>query len=186
MTENRQSRGRPSSIDLLPEDIRIRINEALRDKRLTQKEILDTFNKLLEDRKHDPISRSALNRYATVVEKMAGRVRDMREAASMVVGRVEDEKSDTGRALIEIVKNLAWEMTFKEDLDVDALNKLSLLIRRLESASNSSLDRELKVRDQARKLALEDAANAVENAAKQQGLDADQAQFWREQVLGVI
>jgi len=182
----RKGRGRPSSIDLLPEDLRIRLNAALRDKRLTQKEILDTFNKLLEEREHAPISRSALNRYAIQVEDMAGRLSEMREAASMIVGKVEDEKSDTGRALIEIVKNLAWEMTFnnERDLDVDALNKISLMIRRLESASNASLARELKIKEQARKLALEEAAKAVE-AAHQQGLNAEQAAFWREQVLGV-
>ena len=160
----RKGRGRPSSIDLLPEDIRIRLNAALRDKRLFQKDILDTFNKLLEEREHAPISRSALNRYAIQVEDMAGRLSEMREAASMIVGKVEDEKSDTGRALIEIVKNLAWEMTFnnERDLDVDALNKISLMIRRLESASNASLARELKIREQLmeeQKAKLQDAVD---------------------------
>lgn len=74
------------------------------------------------------------------------------------------------------------QMTYVEDQPphlltapmVDSLSKLGALVERVE-----------KITASARKQALNDAAVAVEKAAKQQGLNKEQAQFWREQVLGV-
>ncbi|MEI8642750.1 DUF3486 family protein [Pseudoalteromonas sp. Hal056] len=40
-------RGKPSKVDLLPEDIKKRLDEMLRDKRFSQAEILDAVNSLI-------------------------------------------------------------------------------------------------------------------------------------------
>jgi DNA invertase Pin-like site-specific DNA recombinase len=57
---------------------------------------------------------------------------------------------------------------------LDALSKMFSMFERMES-------REAEIR----KKALEEAANAVEETARQQGMSEKDAQFWREQVLGV-
>ncbi|KFB90670.1 hypothetical protein GTGU_04816, partial [Trabulsiella guamensis ATCC 49490] len=48
MTNERQTRGRPSKIDLLPESIRDQLHQMLRDKRHTQEEIRDAINELID------------------------------------------------------------------------------------------------------------------------------------------
>jgi hypothetical protein len=71
------------------------------------------------------------------------------------------------------------------EFDLGDLKSLSLTLKNIALASNLDLDRELKIMTEARKQALEDAANAVEEAAVEKGLDEEQARFWREKVLGV-
>lgn len=57
---------------------------------------------------------------------------------------------------------------------IDSLSKMGALVQTTE-----------KIVAAARRQALDEAAVAVEKAATQQGLNREQAQFWREQVLGV-
>ncbi|MDA8428926.1 MAG: DUF3486 family protein [Geobacteraceae bacterium] len=64
---------------------------------------------------------------------------------------------------------------------IDQLKGLSLTLARLEQAAGLNLKREAEIRKQA----LTEAADNVEKAAIQQGLNAEQAAFWRSQVLGV-
>ena len=47
------------------------------------------------------------------------------------------------------------------------------------------LKMEREIAAEIRRKAIEDAAATVEETARQQGLDEDQAQFWREKVLGI-
>jgi len=56
----------------------------------------------------------------------------------------------------------------------DGLSKIAALVERID-----------KMEEVVRRAALEEAADTVEAAAKQQGLDAEQAKFWREKVLGI-
>jgi len=56
----------------------------------------------------------------------------------------------------------------------DGLSKIAALVERID-----------KMEAEVRRRALEEAADTVEAAAKQQGLDAEQANFWREKVLGI-
>ena len=68
-----------------------------------------------------------------------------------------------------------------EELDADNLSKLT---RAVSDLSRASMQVEKFVAD-ARRQAIEDVASAVEKAAVQQGQSAEQASFWRQQVLGV-
>lgn len=176
-------RGRRSSIDLLPEDIRLQLNAALRDRRLTQRQILDAINPLLDERGEKPVSRSAINRYSMHIEEKGAMMREAREAADALVGGLGEQKgTDLGRAVTEMVKTMTFDKVLNDDgLEVDDLNKLALICQRIERASKISLEREAQVRKQA----LEAAADAVEETAIQMGNDAETAQFWREKVLGV-
>jgi len=189
------ARGKPSRIDLLDEDLRVAINSALREG-VTQTAILERFNVVLEERGEEPLSRSGLSRYATRVGKMDDRMKMAREYADRLTSSLGEaaQKTDLGRASSEMLKTLVFDKMLdadddedgKVDFDLGDLKSLSLTLKNIALASNLDLDRELKIKAEARKQALEDAAKAVEEAAIEKGLDADAAQFWREKVLGAF
>lgn len=183
MGSKNKGRGWPSSIDQLPEDIRIQINAALRDRRLTQKKILDAINPVLDSRGEKTISSSALGRYSMAVEEKGAMMREAREAADALVGGLgEQSGTDLGRAVTELVKTLSFNLVLNDgEIDVDTLNKVALISQRIERASKISLDREAQLRRQV----LEEAADTVGETAIQNGMDEDQAQLWREKVLGI-
>lgn len=189
MAKQRKGRGRPSSIDLIPEDLRVRLNQALRDRRFTQQQILDQINELLVDRGKPEVSRSALNRYSMQIESKGSQMREARAAAEALCSGLDARgNGDLTQAVSELVRTLAFDhlLAMQDgEVDVDVLNKVALLTQRIELASTRGIQREQLIRDEARRQALEDAAKAVEDAAVQQGLSAEQADFWRKQVLGV-
>ena len=182
-----KGRGRLSSIDRLPEDVRVQVNAALRERRQTQVEILDEVNAELVSRGEAPISKSALGRYAVAVEKKMAQMREAREAANAMVGGLDEIKgTDLGRTITEMIKTLAFSKIMKDgednqELDVDTLNKLALLAQRIERASKMSHDREQAIRSKA----LEAAASAVDETAAQGGLSDEAADMIRRQILGV-
>ncbi len=184
----RQGRGRQSSIDLLPEDIRIKLNEALRDRSLTQKQILSSINDLLKERGEGLLTKSSVNRYSMQIEKGGAMMRQAREAADVLVGGLAEQKgADLGRAVTELIKTFTFDIVMKgmdgdgATIDVDTLNTLALITQRIERASKISLDRESQMRQQI----LEQAAETVEETAIQSGMNEEQAQLWREKVLGI-
>jgi hypothetical protein len=185
---NRPGRGRPSSINLLPEDIRLRLNEALRDRRLTQKQILDAINPLLEERGEKPVSKSAVNRYSMNIEEKGSMMREAREAADALVGGLGEQKgTDLGRAVTELVKTLTFDLVLSgkddqgEAIGVDTLNKVALIAQRIERASKISLDREAQIRKQV----LEAAVDIVEESKADSGLSDEVVEMIRRQILGV-
>ena len=185
---NRPGRGRPSSINLLPEDIRLRLNEALRDRRLTQKQILDAINPLLEERGEKPVSKSAVNRYSMNIEEKGSMMREAREAADALVGGLGEQKgTDLGRAVTELVKTLTFDLVLSgkddqgEAIGVDTLNKVALIAQRIERASKISLEREAQIRKQV----LEEAVDIVEESKTEGGLSDEVVEMIRRQILGV-
>jgi predicted NBD/HSP70 family sugar kinase len=181
--KKRPGRGRLSTIDLLPADIRVQVNADLRGRTKTQKQILDEINPELAKRGHDPVSKSAFNRYSIQVEEKGSMMREAREAADALVGGLGEHKgTDLGRAVTEMVKTLSFDLVLNGgELDVDTLNKVALIAQRIERASKISLERE----EQLRRQVLEQAAETVEESAIQTGLTEEQAQLWREKILGI-
>lgn len=169
--KRRKGRGRPSSIDQLPEDLRVEINAALRDRRLTQKKILDAINPVLETRGEHPISKSALGRYAMAVEEKGAMMREAREAADALVGGLGEHKgTDLGRAVTELVKTLSFNLVLNEgEVDVDTLNKVALISQRIEHASKISMEREAEIKQRAR----DEAARELKKAGKAKGMSAE-------------
>ncbi|MDX9785458.1 MAG: DUF3486 family protein [Desulfobacterales bacterium] len=157
--KKRIGRGQLSTVDRIPEDIRVEINAELRSRRKTQQEILQAVNPLLEERGERPLTRSALNRYAMWAEEKNTMMRQAREAANTLVGGLgEQTGTDLGRAVTELVKTLTFDLILRaqdgdseEPIDVDTLNKVALIAQRIELASKTSLDRETAIRDEAQK-----------------------------------
>lgn len=155
----RPGRGQLSSVDRLPEDIRVELNAELRSRRKTQTEILETVNPVLSERGERPLTKSSLNRYAQRAEEKNAMMRQAREAANTLVGGLgEHSGTDLGRAVTELVKTLTFDLVLRaqdgdaeEPIGVDTLNKVALISQRIEKASKLSVDREKAIREEAQK-----------------------------------
>lgn len=186
MTE--RTRQVQSSIDRLPDDVREKLQELLRDPRVTQLDATAKINEILEAEGHpDRLSKSSVNRYAMRMEDIGKRLRQSREVADMWVGKLgAAPQGKVGHLLNEMVRTLAFEAVLDfsegdEKASPKMLKDLAVAVHRLERAASENVKREGEIRSQA----IEDAADVVEETAKQQGLNEEQARFWREQVLGV-
>ena len=88
----RSGRGRLSSVELLPETCRADVdqaNAALRQRRLTQTEILRRLNESLAAKGVKPISNGAFSRYSVRMETSSRKVRDAASLLAAVIAEVE-------------------------------------------------------------------------------------------------
>ncbi|MBW2561476.1 MAG: DUF3486 family protein [Deltaproteobacteria bacterium] len=177
-----------STIDRLPEDIREQLQELLRDPRVTQLAATGQINAILETEGHpERVSKSAVNRYAMRMEAVGAKLRESREVAKVWVGRLGAEpQGDIGKLLNEIARGMAFDACMDKiegeaPVEPKFIKDIAIAIDRLERAASENVKRDEAIRKQA----LTDAADVVEETARQQGLDKEQAQFWREQVLGI-
>ena len=179
----------PSSIARLPEDVRKRLQELLRDPRVTQMAATRRINEILEEDGHpDRVSKSAVNRYAVRMEEVGAKLRQSREVAQMWIGKLGAEpQGEVGKLLNEMVRTLAFEVTMSmaegevEDVKPKMLRDLAIAIEKLEKAASENVKRDADIR----KRAIEEAAEAFEKAAGKDGrvLDAATIKEIREQLL---
>lgn len=144
MTAERVTRGQPSRIDQLPEEIRERLDAMLRGG-VTQREILRRLEAPLREIGERPLSRSGLNRYATRMEEVGHEIRQSRAVADAWMSQLGERPTGAvGRLTAEIVRTLAFKVVQKvgDQIDVEddlseivtMLNELSLLHKRMAGA----------------------------------------------------
>lgn len=194
----------PSTVDLLPAGVRKQLQAMLDNPRITQLQAVDQVNAILADLRAagdpevlDPacperVSKSAVNRYDLQMRDVGERLRQSREVADRWINQLgAAPQGQVGNLINEILRTLSFDVTLfmqSGSLDeetapavVGMLKDLALTSMRLEKAANLNVEREKEIRKQA----LEDAAEKVGDAAIQRGLTKEDAQFWREQVLGI-
>jgi len=142
----------------------------------------------------DEARRAARKDKLASMEDVGSRLRRSREIASQLMGSSKDQ-SAVGMVLNQTLQTMLYDLM--DQLDTSAidpdnmknmsklLGNISLALGRTEQAASINLKREKEIRKDEREKALQDAGNAIEKAAIQQGMNADQAAFWRQQVLGV-
>lgn len=189
--------GQPSTIVRLPADILEKLQELLRDPRVTQLDATSRINEILAAEGHtEKVTKSAVNRYSLQMRQVGEKLQHSREIAQMWIGKLgAAPQGQVGNLINGILQTLAFDVSLKlQDGELDAesmpdvinqLKSLSLAAMRLEKAASENVLREKEIRKQEREKALQDAAKMVTATAKQQGLNAEQAKFWREQILGV-
>jgi hypothetical protein len=178
----------PSTIDLLPADIKNKLQELLRDPRVTQLQATAKINAILEAEGHeDRLSKSAVNRYALRMEEVGAKLRQSREVAEMWVGKLGAQpQGQVGHLLNEMVRTLAFDcaMTMSEGdepIPPKMLKDLSIAVERLEKAASENVKREEEIRKQERERAADQAAKI----AKKGGLSADTVDTIRREILGI-
>lgn len=187
------TRGRRSKIHLLPDEIRRELDAKLRDGRLTQQDVLDYINDLIdqsqlpsEDKAELKISRSGLNRYATHLETIGKDIRELREVSNALVAQLGDKPTgDVSKMILEIGRTQLFKAMMQqssaEEMDIGLIKDAMLAAQRLEAAAMQSHKREKEIRQ----LFAEEAANAAEKVAKQQGLTADGVAALKREILGI-
>lgn len=183
--------GRQSSIDRLPPDILEQFQALLRDPRVTQLDATARINAVLQDDgRAERVSKSAANRYAVKMETVGKKLRESREVAEMWIAKVgAAPQGQMGHLINEMLRTLAFDLTLKlqdgvietDDMPgiIDMLKQLSLSVMRLENAANLNVKREKEIKRQA----LEAAAKAAGEVAKQGGVSADTIATIRERII---
>ncbi len=192
-SKKRNGRGRVSSIDLLPEELRVRLTTALREKRLTQTDITRQLNELLDKQGLQPVSRSAVGRYSQKIEAKLEQQRRVTEAAEALTSGMEDtaKKSDVGRALTQVIKNMAMDlvMEFDGEKDPDKLlarvTKLANITERIERASSMGAKREMDVHRFVESEFKQKAVDAIDVAAREKGLSGELVDELKVKMLGL-
>ncbi len=186
---------RKSKIQLLPEEIRSSLNVLIRSGDMTQEDIRDAVNQMIEEAglpADAKISRSSFNRYAKRMEDMGQRLRQSREVAEVWISKLgQAPTSDVGKLLQEFVRTMAFETSMKmmeaaegeegEVISPKALGQLALVVQRIEQASMSSL----KVEKEIRSAFAAEAAETAEKIVKQAGLTTETAEDIKRKILGL-
>lgn len=191
--EPKNTRGRASKVDLLPEDIRKRLFSMLREKRITQLQIVEEINRLIEDAGLPPeqkLSRSGVNRLATENERLARDLRELREQTAALTAELGDKPTgETSRLIMEMARSLLFKGIRKHqiasqdggDIDIDFIKEAMLAAQRLERTAEMSHKREKEIRQ----AFAEEAANAVSEALRgQDGMSASMESQIRDILLG--
>ncbi len=186
---------RKSKVELLPEEIRNTLNVFIRSGNMTQKDILEAVNQMIDDAglgDDAKLSRTGFNRYAKRMEDMGQRLRQSREVAEVWVSKLgEAPTSDVGKLLQEFVRTMAFETSMKmmeaaegeegEVISPKALGQLALVVQRIETAAMTSMKREKEIRA----AFAAEAAEAVERIVKQAGISLETAEEITDKILGI-
>lgn len=193
MSTDSVRRTKPSKIDLLPESIKKRLSEMLRDKAFSQSDILIAVNQMVLDAglaEEATISRSGLSRHAQKVEAVGKRLRELRESTKALTAELGDKPTgDTTKLILEMGRSqlfraMQQQMMNPDDeaeVDIQMIKEAMLAAQRLESTAMRAHKREKEIR----KAFAEEAAEAAEEVAAQAGLTTEGAEMIKKQILGI-
>jgi len=184
---------RPSSIDVLPSDVKDKLNALLRDPRVSQLDVTQKINQLLAAQGHDErVSKSAVNRYSMKMEKVGEKLRQSREMANMWIAKLGAQpQGQLGHLVNEMLRTMAFDLSLnlqgmevqEDELpgQVKLLKELSTAVHRLEQAASENTKREKEIRRQM----AEEAAEAAAEVATSAGITAEAAQEIKNKILGI-
>jgi hypothetical protein len=140
--------------------------------------------KLYLDGKGYEISRSSVGRYGKDFFEVYRDVIRYEEQAKLLVSEAGE-----GLMLEEAATKLLMQKVMAALVDGSAdILEIPRLLSDVAKLQSSNLQREKwkeKFAEKVRKQALEEAADTVEETARQRGMSDADAQFWREKVLGI-
>lgn len=154
---DKSTRGRVKKVDLLPDSIRKPLLEMLREKRLTQVQVREEINRLIEEAglpDEMKLSRGAVWRLASENEEVARDLRDLREQTKAMVAELGDKPTgDTTALILEMTRSLLFrklraarrDLEDDGEIDIGLLKNTMLAIQRLESAAERSMKREKEI-----------------------------------------
>ncbi|MGL5024560.1 MAG: DUF3486 family protein [Shewanella oncorhynchi] len=183
------TRGRRSKVDLLPANIRKRLDSGLRDGSIQQIDLLDEINALIKAAglpEEQLLSRAGINRYATKMEAVGKSLREMREITQVWMAELGDKPTGEVTKLIlemarsQLFKALLNESETGEGADVGMIKDAMLAVQRLESAAMASHKREKEIRD----ILLQEQAKALAAMPNKGGVTEETKHLIRE-ALGI-
>ncbi|WP_165184741.1 phage protein Gp27 family protein [Caulobacter soli] len=181
----------PSSIDRLPDEIQ----ELIASKRrggATIDQIMEHLDLLNVD-----VSRSAVGRHVKTLAEIGEDLRRTEALSRFIVEKFGDEPDErVARASMRILQGVLMNLMVDRPTDeeglpigvgVDEANKLALSLQRVMSAQRMDTERQIKIRAMAKAEALEEAAKAVDQAARKMagGMTKDTIAAIKSEILGV-
>jgi hypothetical protein len=169
---------KPSTIDTLPPDILEQLQALLRDPRVTQLDATQRINAILAEQGQEPVSKSAVNRYAMKMDKVGAKLQQSRAIAEMWIGKLGSEPAgQTGKLLNEVVRNLAFDAAMhmaedEEPAHPGAIKELAIAIEKLENAASKNEARDALIRRQAREEAAAELTQELKNDGISEELEA--------------
>lgn len=183
--KRRQGRGRLSTIDLLPDEAQPDVEwalEELRERKMHQTDILREFNRRLDARGIEPISKSAFSRYAV---RKAIQFRKLDEARRISGELVEalgaDGADDLTIAVGEMLKLSAMQILEGGDHSPKDIMELARAIQAATGAQKTSAEHRRRMEERL----AEKLDEAVDSVAKVKGITAETAEAIKAQILGV-
>ncbi|WP_102798738.1 DUF3486 family protein [Bowmanella denitrificans] len=189
MTDKR-TRGKPSKIDQLPEDIKAELIELLRDRSVTQTYVLEKVNSMIRAAglpEEEELSRSGLNRYATQMATVGSKIQEAREVSKQWVDQLGDKPTgEVSKILIEMVRTLAFDQVLKlsesdKVVEPKFIRQLAQGVKDLEEAATKSHKRQQEIR----KAFAEEAAAQAEKTASAAGMTAEGVAQIKREILGL-
>jgi len=184
-----------STVARQPDEIRQRIEKSLAEGRMTLDELIEDLRSAFPDEAAagELPSRSAIGRYGQKLERRLAAIRASTEAAKIIRSHTSDREDARSEALTSMIQTGLFEsimlLTESDDDEIDLPQRIGLLseaaknIATLTRSSVTLKKYQEGIAEQARQEALAAAAERVDNAAQARGLSAEDAKFWREQVL---
>ncbi|KTT00131.1 phage terminase, small subunit [Pseudomonas oryzihabitans] len=165
-----------SKVAGLPAQVKAWLDQALVESNFSGYEALSAE---LEARGYQ-IGKSALHRYGSEFEDKLAALKLSSEQAKAVVQAAPDDEGAVNEALMRLVQEHLFKLLMAEGGKLD-LPKVAKAIAELGRAS--VVQKKWAAEVEVRRAALRDAASRVDAAAQARGLSAEEATFWREQVL---
>lgn len=171
-------RGRVSSINVLPTEVKAWLDqELIRLKFRNYKQLAAQ----LKEQGYS-ISKSAMGRYGKRFKEQQQHLRDSIEHAKLLSEVVGGDGAAMNQALTALAQDRLMGVLHDEAYDENI--KLPELVRSIASLNRSDINtRKFKI--EVREKALEDAAQTTETTAIEMGMNAENAAFMRNAVLGL-
>lgn len=193
-----RGRGRLSTLDTLPawaDEAKLAAFNALKERKLTQLEILDQLNTdlrvaaLAEGITEAPqISRSAFNRAALRLAVLGRRLEETREIARVLAPKLDQAGDDKVTLMVaESIKMLAHELLSNSgEIDADGASAQMLMFvaralkhaeeaKRISSETRRKIESEIKTK----------TAATIDQIAKVKGLSAETVEAIKAKILGI-
>ncbi|MNN37292.1 hypothetical protein D3C81_1512300 [compost metagenome] len=160
----------------LPPEVKAWLDQALAENNFSD---YQTLSEELETRGF-AISKSALHRYGQNFEERLSALRLASEQARAVVAAAPDDEGAVNDALVRLTQEKLFTLLLSPEGKVD-ISKVGKTVSELVKAS--VVQKKYAAEAEVRRTALKDAADRIDSAAQARGLTAEEATFWREQVL---
>lgn len=165
-----------SKVKSLPAKVKTWLDQALADNNFSDYEALSAE---LAGRGF-AISKSALHRYGQGFEERLSALKMASEQAKAIVTAAPDDEGAVNEALLRLVQEHLFKLLMDTEGKVD-LPKVAKAVAELGRAS--VVQKKWAAEVEIKRAALQEAADRVGAAAQARGLNAEEASFWREQVL---
>lgn len=177
---------RRSKIEQLPDEVRAKVDRLLIKAGFSGYDWL--VERIREELGVDAGEKSSVQRYGSKLQRRLEAIKASTEAARAIAEAAPDEADDRSNAIISLIQTEIFEaiLTMQEaDEQPDPAKRVEVLgkaAKNIATLARSSIARN-KWAAELRDKALLEAAQRVESAAQARGLTAEDASFWREQVL---